>query len=155
MPLVYQRTTATRNEQKRPSYGQHGVNSFPLLLRARARGMVRKERAAFRFALSSPRAEVIGQLLDLRPRLGRLWGVFAWPKTSYGTINRKETTLGTLSPDVPKRLVRLDYSAEVVQHADLCPVRARERAILRVRDRVTDRVWPCIPDRAVSKPIVD
>jgi hypothetical protein len=51
--------------------------------------------------------------------------------------------------------VRSDYSAKVVQHADLCPVRARERAVLRVRDRVTDRVWPCIPDRAVSKPIVD
>ena len=39
-------------------------------------------------------------------------------------------------------LVRLDYSAEVVQHADLCPLRARERAVLRVRDRVTHRVWP-------------
>ena len=52
-------------------------------------------------------------------------------------------------------LVRLDYGAEVVQHADLCPVRARERAVLRVRDRVTDRVWPCVPDRAVSKPIAD
>jgi hypothetical protein len=52
-------------------------------------------------------------------------------------------------------LVRLDYSAEVVQHADLCLVRARERTVLRVRDRVTDRVWPCIPDRAISKPIAD
>ena len=52
-------------------------------------------------------------------------------------------------------LVRLDYSAEVVQHADLCPVRARERAVFRVRDRVTDRIWPCIPDRAGSKPIAD
>jgi len=52
-------------------------------------------------------------------------------------------------------LVRLDYSAEVVQHADLCLVRARERTVLRVRDRVTDRVWPCIPDRAISKPIAN
>jgi hypothetical protein len=52
-------------------------------------------------------------------------------------------------------LVRLDYSAEVVQYADLCLVQARERTIPRVRDRVTDRVWPCIPDRAVSKPIAD
>ena len=52
-------------------------------------------------------------------------------------------------------LVRLDYGAEVVQHADLCPVRARERAVLRVRDGVADRVWPCIPDRAVSKPTAD
>jgi len=52
-------------------------------------------------------------------------------------------------------LVRLDYSAEVVQHADLCLVRARERTVLSIRDRVTDRVWPCIPDRAISKPIAD
>jgi hypothetical protein len=37
MPLVYQRTTATRNEQKRPSYGQHGVNSFNHCCLARAR----------------------------------------------------------------------------------------------------------------------
>jgi hypothetical protein len=51
--------------------------------------------------------------------------------------------------------VRLDYSAEVVQHADVCRVRARERPVLRIRDGVTDRVWPCIPDRAVSKPIAD
>ena len=27
---------------------------------------------------------------------------------------------------------------------------ARENGALRVRDRVTDRVWPCKPDRAVS-----
>ena len=52
-------------------------------------------------------------------------------------------------------LVCPDYGAEVVQHADPCPVRASERAVLRIRDRVTDRVWPCIPDRAVSKPIAD
>src|SRR5215510_5880088 len=52
-------------------------------------------------------------------------------------------------------LVRLDYSTEVVQHTDLCPVRARERAVLRVSDRVTYRVWPCIPNRAVSKPNVN
>src|SRR5262249_9689654 len=52
-------------------------------------------------------------------------------------------------------LMRMDYSAEVVQQADLSPVRARERAVLRVRDRVTDRVWPCIPDRTVSKPVAD
>ena len=37
MPWVYQRTTATRNEQKRPSYGQHGVNSFNHCCHARAR----------------------------------------------------------------------------------------------------------------------
>src|SRR5215475_5343642 len=58
-------------------------------------------------------------------------------------------------PADPIGLVRLDYSAEVVQQADLCPARARERPVLRVRDRVTDRVWPCIPDRAVSKPVTD
>src|SRR6266576_5095072 len=52
-------------------------------------------------------------------------------------------------------LVCLDYSAGVVQHADRCPVRARERAILRVRDGGADRVWPGIPDRSVSKPIAD
>jgi len=52
-------------------------------------------------------------------------------------------------------LVRVDYNAEVVQHTDLRPVRAQERAVLRVRDRVADRVWPCIPDRAISKPSAD
>ena len=38
-------------------------------------------------------------------------------------------------------LVGLDYSAEVVQHADNCPARAREGAVFRVGNRVADRVW--------------
>src|SRR5215831_17918773 len=44
--------------------------------------------------------------------------------------------------------MRLDHSAEVVEHANVCPVGARERAVLRIRDRVTYRVWPCIPNRS-------
>jgi hypothetical protein len=53
---------------------------------------------------------------------------------------------------VPKVLfVHLDYSAGVVQHVDNCPLGPGVGAILRVRDRVTDRVRTCIPDRAVSK----
>ena len=36
--------------------------------------------------------------------------------------------------------VHLDYSAGVVQHADNCSLRPGVGAILRVRDRVTDRV---------------
>src|SRR5215468_3217266 len=51
--------------------------------------------------------------------------------------------------------VRLDYSAGVIKHADNCPVRAREGAVLHVGDRFADRVGSCIPDRAASKAIAD
>src|SRR5262249_28213209 len=51
--------------------------------------------------------------------------------------------------------VRLDYSSGVVQQADNCPAQAREGAVLRIRDRVMDRVGSCIPDPAVSKLIAD
>jgi len=47
------------------------------------------------------------------------------------------------------------YSTGVVQYADNCPLRARLGAILRVRDRIADRVGSCIPDRTVSKQIAD
>jgi hypothetical protein len=50
--------------------------------------------------------------------------------------------LGFAAGEIAVGLVRLDYSAEIVQHANVCPVRAQERAVIRVRDRVTDRVWP-------------
>jgi hypothetical protein len=69
--------------------------------------------------------------------------------------DRTKTNRASPLAKIAVGFVRLDYSAEVVQHADLCRVRARDRPILRVRDGVTDRVWPCIPDRAMSKPIAD
>src|SRR5215471_17833175 len=69
--------------------------------------------------------------------------------------DRSKTKGASLLAKIAVGLVRLDYSAEIVQHADLCLLRARQRAVPRVRDRVTDRVWPCIPDWPVSKPIAD
>ena len=70
-------------------------------------------------------------------------------------VERAKTNGASPLAKIAVGLVRLDYSAEVVQHAHLSSARARERAVLRVRDRVTNRVWPRIPDRAVSKPIAD
>ncbi|HWH90824.1 MAG TPA: hypothetical protein VNV64_03410, partial [Candidatus Binatia bacterium] len=52
-------------------------------------------------------------------------------------------------------VVHLDYSAGVVQHSDNCALRARIRAILRVCDRITDRIRPCVPDRPVSKQLIN
>src|SRR5262245_35400601 len=77
--------------------------------------------------------------------------------TPPGLLRRRESKRNDTSPlaKIAVGLVHLDYSAEVVEHTDLCPLRARERAVLRVRDRLTDRVWPCIQDRTVSKPIAD
>ena len=81
----------------------------------------------------------------------------------FGPIRAVDPRICVISPcarykastKIAVGLVRLDCGTEVVQHADLCPVRARERAILRIRDGVTHRVWPGIPDWAVSKPLAD
>jgi hypothetical protein len=69
-------------------------------------------------------------------------------------ICRNEPPRKHLGEDRPL-LVHLDYRAGVVQHADNCPIRARTRAIFRVRDRVADRIGACIPDRAVPKTITN
>jgi len=58
-------------------------------------------------------------------------------------------------PELAFVLVCLGHVAPFIKHADDRPVRARERAVLRVRDRVADCVGSCIPDRAVSQPIAD
>jgi hypothetical protein len=51
--------------------------------------------------------------------------------------------------------VCLGHVALFIKHADDRTVRARARAVLRVRDRVSDCVGSCIPDRAESQPIAD
>src|SRR5262245_18190470 len=77
--------------------------------------------------------------------------------TPAGAASQTESKRNGTSPlaKIAVGLVHLDYSAEVVEHTDLCPLRARERGVLRVRARLMDRVVPCIPDRTVSKPIAD
>jgi hypothetical protein len=51
--------------------------------------------------------------------------------------------------------VCLGHVAPFIKHADERPVRARARAVLRVRDRAADSVGSCIPDWTVSQPIAD
>jgi len=52
-------------------------------------------------------------------------------------------------------IVHLDYSAESSNTRIIARWEPGVGAILRVRYRVTDRVGPCIPDRAVSKQFTD
>ena len=95
---------------------------------------------------------------NLKPLSTLLHAILALLYVSDMSLLRKSAVSSNGASPLAKiavGLVRLDYSAEIVQHTDLCLVRARERTVLRVRDRVTDRVWPCIPDRAISKPIAD
>jgi hypothetical protein len=61
----------------------------------------------------------------------------------------------SLIPAIAPLLVHLHHSTGVVQYADNCPLRTRVGAILRVRDRIADRVGPCIPDWTVSKQLAD
>src|SRR5262245_22297857 len=84
-----------------------------------------------------------------------LLGLGHWRDYPDCLADRAKTNRASPLAKIAVGFVSLDYSAEVIQHADLCRVRTRERSVLRVRDRVTDRVWPSIPDRAVSKPIAD
>jgi hypothetical protein len=51
--------------------------------------------------------------------------------------------------------VPLDHSAGVVEHTDNCPLRSEVRAILRVRNCISHRVGPRIPDRTVSKQVTE
>lgn len=51
--------------------------------------------------------------------------------------------------------VPLDHSAGVVEHTDNCPLRSEVRAILRVRNCISDRVGPRVPDRTVSKQVTE
>ena len=57
--------------------------------------------------------------------------------------------------EIVRVLMRCDDFARFIKHADDRPVRARARAVLRVRDRVADCVGSCIPDWAQSQPIAD
>jgi hypothetical protein len=65
--------------------------------------------------------------------------------------------LGQINPDAGVIADDHDRSriARFIKHADDRPVRARARAVLRVRDGAADCVGSCIPDRAVLKPIAD
>ncbi len=82
--------------------------------------------ALFFFAENLPATEVakiVGISLDsargIRDREQNL--IMVLKKTNGRSVL---PTLGTGHHRVRLELVRLDYSAEVVQHADLCPVRA-------------------------------
>src|SRR6476660_10593153 len=57
--------------------------------------------------------------------------------------------------EIALALVRFEDVARFIKHADDRPVRARARAVIRVRDRVADCVGSCIPDWAESEPIAN
>jgi len=77
------------------------------------------------------------------------------PKTRTNHKVLEESRLLRCRAEGTSLCVHLDYSPGVVQHADNCALRAKVGAILCVRDCLTDRIGPCIPDRAVSKQLTD